>query len=67
MNCKVCKAKIAIHDFDADFAFNAESPITFRKANFHSYCYELEIEESKQIGSKNINYANRYDEYLHKY
>jgi hypothetical protein len=66
MICKVCKGRIKIHDFDAGFAFNAESPITFRNANFHSYCYELEIEEAKELPSKKLEYENSYDEFLHK-
>jgi len=66
MKCKVCKEKIEIHDFDGGFAFNEESPMSFRNANFHSYCYELEIEEAKQTETKKVNYENRYDEYLHK-
>ena len=66
MKCKVCKEKIEIHDFDVGFAFNEESPMSFRNANFHSYCYELEIEEAKQTETKKVNYENRYDEYLHK-
>jgi hypothetical protein len=65
MKCKVCKEKIEIHDYDAGFAFNAESPMTFRNANFHSYCYELETEGAKQTESKKVDYENRHDEYLH--
>jgi hypothetical protein len=39
--------------------------MTFRNANFHSYCYELETEEAKQTESKKVDYENRHDEYLH--
>jgi hypothetical protein len=64
IKCKVCREIIENHDLDANFDFNEKSPITFKKANFHSYCYELEVEEAKQIQSKKAGYKNRYDEYL---
>lgn len=66
MKCKVCKEEIDMPDFDNGFAFNAESPMTFRNANFHSGCFELEVEEAKQTESKKAEYKNRYDEYLHR-
>jgi len=66
MKCKVCKEKIEIHNYDFGFAFNEKSPITFRSANFHSFCYQLEVEEAKQMVSKKMEYKSRYDEYLHR-
>ena len=66
MICKGCKEKIEIHDYDAGFAFGAESPVTFKNAKFHSYCYDLEVEESKQIESKKPGFLNRWDEYLNR-
>lgn len=65
--CKVCKQKIEFWQFEIGAAFEEVSPVTFRKANFHSYCYDLEVEQAKQTESKNVNYQNRYDEYLTKY
>lgn len=66
MKCKVCKEGIEPHEFDVMNAFETISPVTFRKANFHSFCYELEYEQAKQMSSKNVNYGNRMDEYLTK-
>jgi len=66
MNCKVCKDKILPHEYDSLQAFQAISPVTFRKANFHSFCYGLELEEAEQTESKSIDYKNRLDEYLTK-
>lgn len=67
MKCKVCGGVIKIHDYDAGFDFTAVSPITFRKANFHSYCYSLEVEEAMETKSKTLDYESRYDEYLVNY
>ncbi len=64
MKCSVCGLGIKIHEFDLGTAFNAINPITLRKANMHSDCYEDAIDISKETESKKPNYKNRYDEYI---
>ncbi len=62
MICSVCK--LPIHDFDFGDSFEAINPITFKKANFHSECFELTVELAKQMPAKQEGYQNRLDEYL---
>ncbi len=64
MICCACKHTIEIHDFDLGNSFEAISPATFRKGNFHSECFELLVEVAKDTPSKKQDYGNRYDEYL---
>jgi len=64
MKCKVCRDNIQPHEFDSHNAFTEISPISFRRATFHSYCYQLEAEEAEQTPSSSNQYLNRWDEYL---
>lgn len=64
MKCSICGLPIKIYEFDLQTAFNAVSPISFRKANMHSDCYRDACDIAEETESKNKNYKNRYDEYL---
>jgi hypothetical protein len=63
--CKVCKEEILIEHFDIMEGFEEISPVTFRKAKFHYYCFLLEVEEAEQTesGFPHLHY-NRFDEYI---
>lgn len=65
--CNACKLKITFFDFDIGAAIEAVSPITFRKINVHSCCFEILIETASQTDSKKPEYKNRLDEYYAKY
>lgn len=62
--CKVCQEIIAQYEYDMLTAFTEISPLTFHKANFHAYCYSLEIDEAKMTPSKKSIYSDKYDAYL---
>ena len=64
MKCTSCKEKIEIWEFDVLDAFEEINPITFRKGTFHLECYKLLIEEAKQTPSCDVNYENKFDEYI---
>lgn len=62
--CCACHGVIEIHEFDFGSSFIAINPTTFRKGKFHLYCFELNLEESMELKSKNKKYQNRFDEYI---
>jgi hypothetical protein len=64
MNCTVCHTHITPQDYDILDAFEEVSPITFRKGNFHRYCYGLLIEQAEETPSE--GYTNRMDEFYDK-
>ena len=57
---------IEVLELEIGDAFEEISPLTFRKGNYHRYCFSLLLEEAKETDSKHIIYNSKYDEYLTK-
>ncbi len=64
MKCVICSLTIHPSDYDIGNAFNAINPVTFRKADMHSDCFQDAIETAQETPSKKAGFQNRYDEYL---
>lgn len=65
MKCAICHLGIKIYEFDMLISFEGINPLTFRKANMHSDCYEDACDIAKETESSNPKlYQNRYDEYI---
>jgi hypothetical protein len=50
--------------FDGGYAPN---PFTFRDAWMHCFCFENAYQDIAEIESKNVNYANRQEEYQSRF
>lgn len=64
MKCAICGLNIKIYEFDMLLAFKDINPLTFRKANMHTDCYQDAINTAEETESKKSQYKNRLDEYI---
>jgi hypothetical protein len=64
MKCSICHTNIKIYEFDLYTAFNDYNPLTFRKSNMHSDCYNDALDQIEEEPSNKVGFQNRLDEFL---
>ncbi len=61
MKCKICNDEL---DTESPYNVYGKNPLTFRNCWMHGYCFDNALNDLKTQSSKNIDYENKYDEYL---
>lgn len=67
MKCALCCDIVNIEDPTMNGGLVAVNPETHRLARMHDWCYKNALDSLRGVPCDDVNYIDKYDEYMTKY